>query len=469
MVVDFMIKNRKNIEIRTKKCYYLEKEEAAFMLVEYKVKNFLSFKDEIVLSMVADKNRELTDSNTFTYGNMTLLKCAAVFGANASGKTNLISSFDFFSTLFADNINASELIENIPCFRLDIESIDHPTTFEITFFLKGKRYRYGIELNRNRICAEWLFFVPSRQEACYFQREANSITYTGTYFEDKKALDYIKPDSERPFLYTLGQDSIKEFQWAKDIVKYIRFYIKSRSLPDAFFKDMLERHIISCSDDKIVTKEEVISFMNDADIGIVDLSIKEKKDEEDEILNSFIEFMRQKGKHIDKNEFDTYFHHTKYDSQHRIAGEEKFSIETESSGTAKLYSMLYPILYILKMGGVLLIDEIESSLHPLLCEKIVQLFNDTNKNSHNAQLIFTTHNTLLMNPKILRRDQIYFMEKDKYGVSKMYSLYDIDIDIRSNFNYLNNYLAGRFGAIPYLGLFEIKSEVDGGTLCEKKA
>ena len=100
-------------------------------------------------------------------------------------------------------------------------------------------------------------------------------------------------------------------------------------------------------------------------------------------------------------------------------------------------------------------DEIESSLHPLLCERIILLFNNNNTNPHNAQLIFTTHNTLLMNPKLLRRDQIYFIEKNKYGVSNMYSLYDIDLDIRSNFNYLNNYLAGRFGAIPYLVDFNI--------------
>ena len=120
-----------------------------------------------------------------------------------------------------------------------------------------------------------------------------------------------------------------------------------------------------------------------------------------------------------------------------------------------MYALLYPIFFVLKVGGFLLVDEIESSLHPLLCERIIRLFNNSKTNPHNAQLIFNSHNTLLMNPKLIRRDKLYFNEKNEYGESKMNSLYDIDLDIRSNFNYLNNYLAGRFGAIPYLGDFNI--------------
>ena len=147
-------------------------------------------------------------------------------------------------------------------------------------------------------------------------------------------------------------------------------------------------------------------------------------------------------------------HHYKYDKQYNIAGKEIFPIDMESRGTAKLYALMYPIFFVLKVGGLLLVDEIESSLHPLLCERIIRLFNNSTTNPYNAQLIFTTHNTLLMNPKLLRRDQIYFIEKNEYGESNMYSLYDIDLDIRNNFNYMNNYLAGRFGAIPYLGDFK---------------
>ena len=296
-------------------------------------------------------------------------------------------------------------------------------------------------------------FRPKRQEACYFERERDEIVRTGTYFEDRKALEYIKPDTVRPFLYTLAQDSVREFAWAKDIMKYFKFYIKSSNVPETFFKK-IEKKILKNTDNKIFSKAEVVSFLHDADIGVTDVSVKEKK-LDDGILSEFIEFMKQKGKSVESDKLETFMHHFKYDNQNNIVGEEKFPLNMESRGTAKLYSMLYPVLYVLKKGGILLVDEIESSLHPLLCERIILLFNNNNTNPHNAQLIFTTHNTLLMNPKLLRRDQIYFIEKNKYGVSSMYSLYDINLDIRSNFNYLNNYLAGRFGAIPYLGEFNL--------------
>ena len=450
-----MGKCRKNIANNIKKCYYLISKGVNFMLIEYKVKNFMSFKNEINLSMVADNNRELSDTNLFQYNNMTLLRSAAIFGANAGGKSNLIESFSFFNDLFISNVDIRKILSDLPYFKLDTESKNRPISYELSFFLNGKRYRYGIEIDSKGIYSEWLYFVPKRQEACYFERKRNEIIRVGTYFEDKKALDYIKPDATRPFLFTLAQDSIKEFDWAKNIMNYLKFYIRPSNLPEMFFKSMIEEEILNESDSKILSKEEVISFLRDADICIANISVLKKKVDEDEFLRHFIEFMKQKGKSIEPNKLETYMHHYKYDEKYNIVGEEMFPLDMESRGTAKLYALLYPIFFVLKRGGVLLVDEIESSLHPILCERIIRLFNDSKTNPHNAQLIFTTHNTLLMNPKLLRRDQIYFIEKDEYGVSSMYSLYDIDLDIRSNFNYLNNYLAGRFGAIPYLGEFDL--------------
>lgn len=450
-----MRKYRKNIANDIKICYYLKDEEVHFVLIEYKVKNFKSFKNEITLSMVADNNRELSDTNLVKYENMTLLKSAAIFGANASGKSNLIESFSFFNKLFSSHADTHKMLANLPYFKLDTESQNKPISFEISFFLNGKRHRYGIEIDNKGICSEWLYFVPKRQEACYFERKRNEIVRTGTYFEEKKALDYIKPDETRPFLYTLAQDSIKEFVWAKEIINYLKFNIRSSNLPEMFFKSMLEEELLNDSDSKMLSKEEVLSFLKDADICITDITVNKKKPDEDDFFNQFIEFMKQKGRSIESDELETYMHHSKYDEQHNYAGEVIFPIDVESRGTAKLYALIYPIFFVLKMGGILLVDEIESSLHPLLCESIIRLFNNYETNPRNAQLIFTTHNTLLMNPKLLRRDQIYFIEKNEYGESSMYSLYDIDLDIRSNFNYINNYLAGRFGAIPYLGEFNL--------------
>lgn len=149
-------------------------------------------------------------------------------------------------------------------------------------FLDEQRHRYGLTLDKDGICEEWLYFVPKRQEACYFERKGNNITHIGTYFEDKKALDYIKPDSYRPFLYTLGQESIKQFQWAKLILRYLKFNIKSSNIPDAIFRQMIEEEIMDDTDEKTIYKEEIISILKDADVGISDLSVvKEVKSAEE--------------------------------------------------------------------------------------------------------------------------------------------------------------------------------------------
>lgn len=453
-----MQRSNKLIEKSNRHCYYSGK-EVCCMLIEYRVKNFMSYKDEVVLSMVADKNRELADTNVFTHGNMTLLKMASIFGANASGKTNLIESMNFLISLLKPSMEKEEDFLDIPTFKLDDVSEGEPISFEISFFLGDQRHRYSLKLDKKGIVSEELYFVPKRQEACYYIRERNEITSVGTYFEDKKALDYIMPDTYRPFLYTLGQESVKQFEWAKRILRYLRINIKSSNVPDVVFRHMIEEEILGKSEDEIITKTEIMKILKDADIGISDISVaKEPKSaEENEILSQIMNVLKLRGHQgeIEEENYETFMHHLKYDEEKNLIGEEKFPIRYESRGTIKLYALQYPVFNVLKKGGVLLIDEIESSLHPLLCERIISLFNNKVTNPLNAQLIFTTHNTLLMTPRLLRRDQILFTEKDAYGVSNLYSLYDIDINIRNNFNYLNNYLVGRFGAIPYLGSFEL--------------
>lgn len=142
-----MKKFRKIIANDIRKCYYLINKEMKFMIIEYKVKNFKSFKNEIILSMVADNNRELSDTNLFQYKNMTLLKSAAIFGSNASGKSNLIESFSFFNDLFSAYVDINKMLSNLPYFKLDTESKNKPISYEISFFLNGKRHRYGIEID----------------------------------------------------------------------------------------------------------------------------------------------------------------------------------------------------------------------------------------------------------------------------------------------------------------------------------
>jgi AAA15 family ATPase/GTPase len=450
-----MKKKREYIANNVQKCYYQKQRGDEFMLIEYRVKNFMSFRDETVLSMVADPIDDLEDTHVFKNGNLNLLKTVGIFGANASGKSNFISSFSFFNEIFSDFTDMAKVIKKLPYYQFSDSCAKEPISFEITFILNGKRHRYGIEITEHGIASEWLYFVPTRSEACYFEREGNEITEKGIYFKPRKALDYIKPDPLRPFLYTLAQNSLKEFEWAKAIYYYLKFEIRSCNYMDEFFKNMLETKLMENSKCSFLSKDLILKLIQDADFGIDDILIEEKKHTEDNLLSEFREFLKLKGKDLEEDKYETYMIHSKYNNKRAKTGDEKLAVSRESSGTQKFYFLLYPILFVLHYGGILLIDEIESSLHPRLCEKILSLFNSIENNPNNAQLIFTTHNALLMNSEILRRDQIYFVEKNKYGESNLYSLFEEDGSIRKGYNYMKNYLAGRFGAIPYLGSFGI--------------
>lgn len=438
-------------------CYDSVNGEVTHMLIEYRVKNFMSYRDEIIFSMVADKNRELSDTNTFKQGNLTLLKTAAIFGANASGKTNFIASLHYLVRLMRANVDSKALLRELPTFKLDTTSENLPISYELSFVMDGQRHRYGLELDPNGIRSEWLYFAPHRQEACYFERNYDEITTTGVYFGDKKALDFIKPDPFRPFLFTLGQESVKQFTWAKKILTYLRMDLRAGQFPDLWYNSQIQKELVESKQQEVISKDQLVAFLKAADVGVADISVaKEKRSaEEQNMLRQLASVFNENDQDMEEDKYETFMHHFKYDDNEQVVGQERFNLNMESQGTIKFFTLQYPILNVLKKGGVLFIDELEDSLHPLLCEKIIQLFHNEQTNPKHAQLIFTTHNTLLMNPSLLRRDQIYFTEKNKYGASKLYSLYDIDLDIRSNFNYLNNYLSGRFGAIPYLGSFEL--------------
>jgi len=450
-----MRKNRKNLAIDSGKCYDTAEREVSWVLIEYRVKNFRSFKDEAVLSLVADNNRELSETNVFKQGKFELLKCAAIYGPNASGKSNLIRSFSFFKDFFNPSSNIEEKLNKFfPNFWFNIKSRDMPISYELSFFLGGIRYRYGLEVSRNGIESEYLYFVPRRQEARYFSRKRDKI-YLGTHFENKKVLDIIQPDPYRPFLYTLGQLNVKQLERVKDIIKYLMFYIRSAKLPDLFFRRLIEKLLSSNPNNNIISKDEAVNFLRSFDIAISDISVERVEINMDSD-KQLAEIIQVDDESVEKSELLTFMHHTLYDEHKNALGEVPIPLPLESQGTIKLYSLLYPIFHIMKNGGLLLIDEIESSLHPIICKRIIQMFNDPKFNPKNAQLIFTTHNTNLMDSALLRRDQIYFVEKDKYGASSLYALYDLDLDIRNNFNYEKNYLAGRFGAVPYLNDFSPK-------------
>jgi len=435
-------KIRKNIAFESKKCYHrpiLTGGEC--MLIEYRVKNFLSYRDEIVLSMVAEQSKEHEKTHIVEINGLRLLKCAAIFGANASGKSNLIASFDFLFDVITKN--DSEPFKTLPFYKLDLDSRNEPIRFEITFLVQKIRYRYELEINIDGIIYEALYGAPKNYESLYYERVYENINKTGKYFDDKSVLNNLKPDMQRTFLSILAQKSTIGFDWAKQIFKALKRNLLPL-LPDEDFKSLIEHDLID--QHPVFDPGLIVSMLKHADIGIYDITIKEL-DEVDEYLEYINGSLDKEDLNCKKTE--TYFLHNVFNkNSEKTDNIESFSIEQESAGTKKLYCLLYPILKILIRGGVLYIDEIENSLHTLICQKIISWFNNEKINVGNGQLIFTSHNLLLMRPELLRRDQIYFVEKDQCGASKIFSLYDFNIG--KDYNYVNNYLSGRFGAIPYL-------------------
>ena len=215
-----MGQNRKNLANKPKMCNHQLRKGGSSMLIEFRVANFKSFKDEIVFSMVADANKELSETNLFQASNMILLRSAAVFGANASGKTNLIEAFDFFNRLFVPVIDSDEIFSTLPYFRLDEESEKKPVVFEISFFLGSERHRYGIEIDKDGIRAEWLYFVPKRREACFYEREVTR-EYVELILMIKRLYRIQNPMPRDRFVYT---GPIRQnFVWAKTFLSIYLF------------------------------------------------------------------------------------------------------------------------------------------------------------------------------------------------------------------------------------------------------
>jgi AAA15 family ATPase/GTPase len=415
------------------------------MLIEFNFENFMSFKKENSFSMVAAGNKELKETNTISYKNINVLKAAVIYGANASGKSNFVDAIDFFKNLANGNVD----FDNLPYYKLDKLSENENIKFEVIFVdynnpfheneseYKYIEYIYQIEINSSGIKKEKLKCVPRDRIAILYEREENSIIKTGIYFTNKKVLDIVKPDSKKLFLTTLSDESIKGFKWAKEIRLYFN------EMLTVFKPDFLkyEKRIKYNLDWKLINRKRLLDFLRIIDENIVDIEYKK------------IDYGNKIKLSVNENDNDSdfedklYFKHNVF-FNNKEAGTTDFPIDIESYGTRKFLSTIYNIMLVLDHGGILIFDELDSSFHTLICYKIINMFYKNQVAGNYVQLIFTTHNTALMNPKLFRRDQIYFIEKNQYGESSMYSLYDLDLDIRTDYNYANNYLTGVFGAIP---------------------
>jgi AAA15 family ATPase/GTPase len=409
------------------------------MLIEFSVENYLSFKDLTTFSMVAAKSfKEHKDSHSIETGNnLTLLKSAVIYGNNASGKSNLLEAMRFMKMTVLNSFRDA-LMENnerkfpLEKFILNTKSEKETSFFEILFIQNGVKYRYGFEIDYDKIVAEWLYHTTSK-EVYLFKRDFQKIEINKSAFKEGvgKEEDVKENVLFLSLLATLGKEASSNIiEWFKkfNIVSAIHdfgynFYTIEKLKTDKQFFNWVSLFLKYLEIANLSTIEE-------------DVAIQQNDDKKD-----------NKKTEAKKNRIVSY--HRKYDENNILVDTVAFDFDKqESEGTKKLLYLLGPWYDTLKNGKVLVIDELESRLHRNLTLKLIDFFHLFNKNS--AQLICVVHDTSLLNKEIFRRDQIWFVEKNQFGASELFSLADFKTNqVRNKSAFDKNYLEGKYGAIPY--------------------
>ncbi len=428
------------------------------MLIEFSVGNYRSFNRPVVLSMQAAKLRSrderLNKNNTFQVDGLRLLRSSAIYGANASGKSNLIKAMGWMSRFILHSSKESQVGEptGIEPFRLTTTGPRTPSYFQIIFQLNNKRYRYGFEIDKEVVRSEWLYHKKQR-ETRLFIREGNTYDISTVFREGRGLEDRTRPNAL--FLSVVaqfnGELSIELLNWFRTGFNIIS------GLEDTAYRGFTTRRF---QEDKAF-RQQVIAFVREADLGISDIQIDTRPIRESgmpEELRDIVEEMMSKVAKPDLKESNigellisrVNTVHKVYDHERTRVGTEVFDMEDEESeGTYKLFYLTGPLLDTLEKGKVLVIDEMEARLHPIITRAIIQLFNSRKSNPQNAQLIFATHDTTLLNHRFFRRDQIWFTEKDRYGATDLYSL--SELKVRNDASFEKDYINGKYGAIPFIG------------------
>jgi AAA15 family ATPase/GTPase len=435
------------------------------MLVQCTIGNYKTFKEKATLSMVAsnaDKKTLEAESVMAAPFNMRLLKSAVVYGANASGKSKFFDGLNFMRSLVLDSSKSGQKGEaiNVVPFRLSTETEAAPSHFEVVFIKDEILYRYGFEATRRRVVSEWLFYRAKTKEVALFEREGDSFTFHFKDFAKGKLIQ--KENLLRDNALLLSVAAQFNDALASEVFEWFLGSKVISGLDETDYKTF-SMH----SSDYELPRRDICNLLVVADLGIKD--IKPLKFElEDLPADVPAEMKLALKKKIEEDDLIRYFDvettHQKYDTNLNIVGEVKFSLNNdESSGTAKFFALTAPILYVLSKGQTLFIDELDAKLHSNLVIKLLSLFNSPITNPKGAQLIFNTHNTNLLSADLFRRDQIWFTEKDRFGAASLFSLADFKTDkVRKTEAFEDNYLRGKYGAVPYLGEFDewAKSRVE---------
>lgn len=420
------------------------------MLVNFTVKNFRSFKLERAFSMEASSIKE-HKSAVVVKGKRSLLPLAVFYGANSSGKSNLIQAISAMRSMVRQSVrlNEGDALPYEP-FALDEHSIGLPTAFEIEFVEGEAFYRYGFEYDKTEIISEWLYEKRfGEKEYELFLRSHDAIEVSPKRFPEGLGKENLT-NANRLFLSLVAQ---LKGEKANAIMGWFGKCIVLSGIDSEDYESFTLRMFL----DHLNGADQAQEFFKSLQLGFTYFSVK-KAGLSNEVLSSApstIAAQLEKDS-TTGNIVEPTTTHNVYDESGSVVGERSFhKNQMESEGTKKVIEISGPLFDALNEGKTLIVDELDAKLHPLLTRNIVLLFMDPEKNPHGAQLIFATHDTNLLDLEIIRRDQIWFAEKDKVESTDIYSLVEFKDEagkkVRNDRDIKRDYIRGRYGAIPFIG------------------
>lgn len=402
------------------------------LIEEFSFGNFRSFKDIQTLRMSAakikSKNKQLDIDNILTVSDKTkLLKSKIIYGANASGKSNVINALNYFKTIVCFSLKSDSVLSLLQSYIFSTETQDKPTFYQLIFFIDKKKYRYGFEASKEKIHSEWLYLTDNIRETPIFIRDEQAIIDISKKHLDKgyeiaqmKNKLFTEKVLFLSLIVTFG-DALAE-KLIEAIQSICVFSNEDQKFYDGFVNEQLKEE---------ARRESIVSLLKHADTGIDDLFVQNLKiKDQDEDIRISTHSVYNENLEKTENTIRCIFDHS------------------ESDGTKQMLYLGAIMLDALKQGHPVIVDEFGSQLHPLLTKHLFSLFNRQANNQ--SQIIAATHTADLMSSNLLRKDQIDFVEKDKYGRSYLYTLVEMK-GIRNTASFVADYFKGKYGGIPFLG------------------
>lgn len=420
------------------------------MFIEFSFANFRSYKDLQTLSMIAadiTSNPAIIDqNNTFAATpKLRLLHSKAIYGANASGKSNIVKALSVFIALVRHSVKNDYLLQKtIDVFQLNTQSVHEPAFFQLIFLHEGAVFRYGFEVRQQQIITEWLFGAPNGRETTYFLRENKDVDVKPIFKGAKRFATLNKENNEifRDNALFLTAVATMGNKIAASMVNAIAAINLISGLQYSMIQKILEQEL---QNNQI--KEAIIELLKNADIDMQDLHLQPANIGEMELSVALKDWLIAQEVNMTNNIMSSRYQYDEAGNQ--TATISKDIEEWESEGTKKMLYLSPILLQTLTEGKVLVIDEFDARLHPQLTHAIIALFHAPATNPHHAQLIFVTHDTSFLKPHLLRRDQICFVDKNSFGQSHLNTLVEFK-GVRNDALYDKQYLEGAYGAIPFV-------------------